>query len=203
MTTPQSPLTEEFRLMFRPRATYRAGRHVAVVRAPWWLVLRRPLLMLGAIAAFVSFTSAGRLVALQMLLTMVAWGFLPLFQLGVIAAVVTLFVRNTGLPRSRMIDLYFVGHGPWYLFLLIIVGICLLAPSVYEAISGLLRVGVLPALLLLTLGWGVALTYAFFRHACGVSRGRASLLSAGTTLTNFALILGYYLVTYQLQPLLR
>jgi hypothetical protein len=200
------PWSDDALVMVRPFRTYaelaaapddRAGLGGSAGRT----LATRVALVLLVIGGFVSFTAAGRLVAFHVASTMVFWSFVPAVQAGVFAAV----VRLCGPPRQRprtvpALVLYFTGHGPWLVFLLLVAGVCLAAPDVYGAMRWLLGHYVLPALFLGAIGWCGVLTFACFRAGLGWSRGRAG---AGTALfyAGFsAVIVGYYLAMNQIQP---
>ena len=156
------------------------------------------LLVLGG---FVSLTAAGRLVAFHVASTMVFWSFLPAVQAAVFAAV----VRVASPPRQRpllvpALSLYFTGHGPWLMFLLLVAGVCLAAPDVYAAMSWLLGHGVLPVLFLGAVAWCAVLTFACFRAGLGFSRARAGAATALFYAGFSGVIVGYYLAMNQIQP---
>ncbi|MCA9519537.1 MAG: hypothetical protein KC609_01125 [Myxococcales bacterium] len=196
-------LSDEARILFRPYRGYQqvAGEPIDV--APTVLALRRPLMTLLAIGWFVSMTAAGRLVAWHLGFAAFFWGFLPVYQMIVLTALFAFFPSPYALSWSRRVDLYFSGNGAWYLFMSALVAVCLFAPNVYTAMSALLRYGVLPGALLCAFIWSIVVSHAFFRRGCGLSRGRAALATLLNYLLWPGLIVGYYLLTNQLQPLMR
>jgi hypothetical protein len=189
--------SDDARLLRRPFVTY--GELAAVNDArPLRAALLRALLLLFVIGAFVSITSAGRLVAFHLVGTMVFWSFLPLIQGAVFAAVARFVAPHQ--PVSAALALHFRGYAPWHLFLLAVAGVCLFAPDVAAAMTALLRTGALPGLLVATwIGSGV-LTFACFRSGIGLSRSRASAATALYYLGYVSAIVGYYLATNQIQP---
>jgi hypothetical protein len=194
----------EAALLVRPFSTYRALAERREGRT--WRDLARGLLLEGVLlGAFVSLTSAGRLVASHVVLTAVFWGFLPLLQVGAVAAAVRVARGSTegGAAREGVlpaVSLYLDGLGPYYLFYLALSGICLFAPDVYGVLTALLRVGALPLYLLGTIVWGVVITWAFFREGLALPRGRAAL-GAGVFYAIFVgVVVGWYLATNQIQP---
>lgn len=187
----------EAALLVRPFATYRALGERRSERS--WRDLARGILIEGVLlGAFVSITSAGRLVISHVVLTAVFWGFLPLLQIAAVAAAV-----YATAPRERMagaISLYFEGLGPYYVFYLVLSAICLVAPDVYAAMTALLRTSALPLFLLGTIVWGVVITWAFFRDGLGLPRGRAGL-GMGVFYGIFVgVVLSWYLALNQIQP---
>lgn len=197
---PESPATlwsSEAALLLRPFATYRALAGDRGERS--WRDLVRSILVEGVfLGAFVSLTSAGRLVAAHIFFTTVFWGFLPLLQIAAVAAAVRLSA-----PRERVVpalSLYFEGLGPYYVFFLVLSAICLFVPNVYGAMTALLRIGAIPGFLLATIGWGSTITWAFFRAGLGLSRARAGLGAAVFYLIFVGVVLGWYLAWNQIQP---
>lgn len=187
----------EAALLVRPFRTYRELGERRAERT--WRDLARGLLIEGVmLGAFVSITSAGRLVIWHVLLTAVFWGFLPALQVGAVAAAV-----RAAAPGERIVpaaSLYFDGLGPYYVFYLFLSGVCLLAPDVYGAMTGLLRAGALPLILVGTIAWGVVITWAFFREGLGLSRGRAGRGAAVFYAIFVGVVLSWYLALNQIQP---
>lgn len=191
----------EAALLVRPFSTYRALAERRRDRT--WRDLARGLLLEGVmLGAFVSLTSAGRLVASHVVLTAVFWGFLPLLQVGAVAAAVRV-ARGAGAPRESVlpaVSLYFDGLGPYYLFYLALTGICLFAPDVYAVFTALMRVGAIPLYLLGTIVWGAVITWAFFREGLALPRARAAVGAAVFYAIFVGVVVGWYLATNQIQP---
>ncbi len=198
------PWSDDLRLMARPFQGYRelaveegglSGREA--LRSAGF----KALFLLFVIGGFISITSAGRLVAFHVASTMVFWSFAPLAQLAVFASVTRLLAPT--FSPGRALSLYLGGHGPWLLLMTLIAGVCLLAPDVYAAARWMLDHGVLPGLLLVATLWAGVLTFACFRAGIGLSRARAALATGLFYLGYVGVIVGYYLVTNQIQPQLR
>jgi hypothetical protein len=187
----------EAALLVRPFRTYRELGERRAQRT--WRDVARGLLLEGVmLGAFVSITSAGRLVIWHVLLTSVFWGFLPALQIGAVAAAV-----RVAAPRERLapaVSLYFEGLGPYYVFYLALSGICLTAPDVYGTMTALLRVGAIPLLLVGTIAWGIVITWAFFREGLGLTRGRAGRGAAVFYGIFVGVVLSWYLALNQIQP---
>lgn len=194
------PWSDDARVMTRPFRTY-AELGAAPDDRPARALAVRVAGLLLVLGCFVSLTAAGRLVAFHVASTMIFWSFVPAVQ----AAVFALVLRLLDPPRARTalvpsLTLYFTGHGPWLVFLMLVAGVCLFAPDVYRTMMVLLTRGVLPGAMLGTIVWSMVLTFACFRAGLGFSRGRAAgataLFYAGFTVT----IVGYYLSMNQIQP---
>lgn len=189
--------SDDARLLRRPFLTYGALAGVTDAR-PLRTALLRALLLLFVIGAFVSITSAGRLVTFHVAGTMAFWSFLPLIQGLVFGAVVRLVAPKQSVKAA--LALHFRGYALWHLFLLAVSGVCLFAPDVAAAMTALLSTGVLPGLLVATwVGSGV-LTFACFRSGIGLSRARASAATALYYLGYVGTIVAYYLAMNQIQP---
>lgn len=193
------PWSDDTRVMLRPFRTY-AELAALPDEHPGRTAATRALLFLFVVAAFVSFTAAGRLVAFHVASSMVAWSFLPAIQGALFALAVRLLGPRDGLSVPRALGLYFTGHGPWMLFFMALVGMCLFAPSVYETFSWLLQHGVIPGLMLVVIVWSGVLTFACFRAGVGMPKGRAAAATALFYACFTSAILGWYLALNQIQP---
>lgn len=160
----------------------------------------RLLALLGAVAGFVSITTAGRLVAAHVAWSMLAWSFLPALQ--AVALVVALRGVAPGRSRAAAFSLLLLGAGPWIALLLSLAGVCLLAPDVAGALTALLRAGALPALLLAAQAWAMTLTVAMLRAGLGLSRAATARCAALYYGLFAAMIAGWYLAVGELLPLL-
>jgi hypothetical protein len=198
--TEESVWSDEARALFRPFRTYRDLAQGEPVTG-WRVLLRRPILYLLLLGAFVSLSAAGRLVSVHVFSTAIFWSFAPFLQMAAVALLARLLAPRRGVARA--VDLHFVGQGPWLLTLFALVAICLFAPRVYDTFVFLLGTGVLPGMLVLTMLWSMVLTVAFFRSGLSLSWAKTGL----ATILYYGLyggsIVAYYLATDQLQPLLR
>jgi len=161
---------------------------------------RRPALLLLMLGAFVSFTSAGRLVTYSLLNTAAFWLFVPGLQVVAIIVVSRALRANCG--TSVAIDRFFVSQGPWYIFFLTISGLCLFSPDVYGSFSFLMGNGILPIGLLATAFWSNILSVACFRAGFGFSWKRTAAAFALYHLLYSGVVISYYFAMDQLQPLL-
>lgn len=198
--------SDDARVMVRPFRTYaELGETIDEPRGegpgPARALALRVAFILLLLGGFVSLTAAGRLVAFHVASTMLFWSFVPAVQAAVFAVVLRLVDPRR--PRAALVPaltLYFTGHGPWLSFLMLLAGVCLVAPDVYGTMTWLLRHGVLPGAMLGVIVWSMVLTFACFRKGLGFSRGRAgaatALFYAGFTVV----IVGYYLSMNQIQP---
>jgi hypothetical protein len=191
------PFSDDIRLMFRPFAGYRALA-VRDDQAPGRSALEKAVFLLFVIGAFVSLTSAGRLVAFHVASSMVFWSFAPALQ----SVAVTLALRTVapGVDVRRALALYFSGHAPWMILLVALAAAPIVAPNTYVTMTWLFRSGVIPVAFLGAIAWGGILTYACFRTGLGLARGQAIKATALFYAAYVGSILGYYLATNQIQP---
>jgi hypothetical protein len=190
------PLADELLLMVAPAATYRrllAGP----LRSGWRAILYRPAVFALVIGAFVTLTNSGQLYPSLLLGAAVGWAWVPLLQLLVATPLIAIG-RRRPMPLSTALDLFFLGHAPWSLWLLV-AGACLMR-DLPEALATL-RLGPLLLSALLPIAWTNLLIWAFARNVLGLPAWLAAL----GTLAYQALIWGAaYLyvgaVTFRLQP---
>lgn len=165
------------------------------------MLIRRPLASACFIGAFVSFAVTGRLVAPIIADGMLWWSFIPVLQAGYIALTLMVFGRGP-MTFVRAIDLFFVGQGPLFLWLLTISTITAIAPDVF--VARLLSHGS-PFLIgsaVVTLAWVNSTTFGFLRGAVGLPAARAAF----ATVTYSAALWGTlasYLFAVDLLPYYR
>lgn len=190
----------EVRVLVRPRRTFAALAASPPDVRPLTLALRRPLSFLLIGAAFVSFSSAGRLVLGHLLWSTLSLAFVVLLHLAVLALAVAITSRRR--LGARDVDLFFVARAPW-MFLLVALSVWLvLVRDGPISIFGLFLGGVMPFALLAVTLWSTFLDYVFFRAALSQARGRAALATLIVFVGYFGLGSLWYVVTDQLGPLL-
>jgi hypothetical protein len=193
------PWSDDARVMVHPFRTYADLAVVPAPRPSRALAVRAAFVLL-LLGGFVSLNASGRLVAFHVASTMVFWSFVPAVQAAVFVAVRHALARDSVVPRAEALGLYFTGHGPWLLFLLLVDGICLAVPDVYVTLSWLFQRGILPVLFFVTIGWSMLLTYACFRAGLGLPKGKAGIATALFYIGFSGVIIGYYLAMNQIQP---
>ncbi len=182
--------------MTTPRRFYRDGESDVDARAALPARLATSLLTLGV---FVSLTTAGRLAPAHLVGTALAWAFLPALQLAALAA--ALRAGGSRAPLAPAFSRYLAGHGPWFLWLLSLAGVCLVAPDAWRAFRALLSTGALPLSLVATLAWGAVIQAALLSAACA-TRARAALATAVFYVTLGGSIALWYVATGSLLPVL-
>jgi hypothetical protein len=190
-------LTNELRVMVRPIATYRRLA-MNVDDGGTWLLIRRPLFVAFVFGSFVSLTVSGHLTLPLILDGMIFWSFVPVLQALLVMALLLIFARGR-MRTSKAIDLFFMGHCAWMLWLLGIAGTCLFFPLKQIYLWPTKWGWVLPLSLLGAWIWSNVTSFGFFRGALGLSMFRAGVVVAFYTLVFWGIIISYVLTVDALQ----
>lgn len=89
-----------------------------------WSAMRRPAFMVFLLGCLVSLVTAGSLSPRLFAAGALNALFVPLLEIGVLAG---MWRKRRTLPFSRTVDLFFMGHGPWVLWLLVMCAIWVFA----------------------------------------------------------------------------
>ena len=183
--------------MLRPTATYRwlEGR---ADDGGVWLLLRRPLFVALVVGSFTSFTVSGHLTLSLLLDGMLFWGFIPVLQALLISGIVFVSARGR-IPLPKAIDLFFMGHGPWLLWLLGVAGTCLFFPLKQFYLWPTQWGWLLPISLLGAWVWSNMTSFGFLRGALNLSTLRASAALLIYTVMFWGIILSYLFAVESLQ----
>jgi len=133
-----------------------------------WTAAQRPLFMVFLLGCLVSLVTAGSL-SLRLFAAgaINAW-FVPLLEIGVLAGV---WRSKRTIPFSRTVDLFFMGHGPWVLWLLVMCAIWAFASPTH----GFVLTGRwMWSLLGVVLVWSAYIDFCFLRHVLRESAARAA-----------------------------
>lgn len=182
-------------MLVRPRETYRAlANHDGDGIDSIWRGPLRTALVFGGV---LSLSTAGRLSVPLLVGGTLAWAFVPALQV-VCLAIVTVGLSRRRLPARRLVALFELGNAPWLLWLLAMVGWLLLHPgeNVFVALPG----SWVAASLLGVFLWSMSLDHAFARGVLGLGAGRSILAVALYKLLFWGSIVGFFLVSEQLQP---
>ena len=187
----------EVQVMLRPFAAY---QRLASEPAPadGWGFLQRPLFQAFLLGAIASLGIARRLSLPLVLSAGIAWSFVPALQIASVLAV-RRSVGHRSLPPGRSIDLYFMGQGPWLLWLLVLVAVQGLLPP-ERAAAAMGPKGPLFWSFAVPLLWSPLLTYAFLRGALQASRARALRALGLHTALIWGVVLGFFQLSGQLGP---
>lgn len=152
--------------MFRPKAAYaHLAAHPASGR---WLPWRRPLLVALILGCTISLITSRSLTLRLAASGTVTWSFVPLLEIGSLAAIWR--HRPRLISRSRAVDLFFTGHGPWSFWL---IGFGAFWSSVsqsdFSTATEYFWLGSVPVMLL----WSGYIDFCFLQGVLGRSRTRA------------------------------
>src|SRR4051812_40766721 len=113
----RTALSPELRVMFDPVSTYAS---LAAERTPAsgrWAALRRPALVALVTGTAAAVASTGRVTFSLVVSCTICWSVVPLLQAATAAGT----LRPAGAVRlgaAQRLDLWFVAHGPWSLWML-------------------------------------------------------------------------------------
>jgi hypothetical protein len=163
----QLPL--ELRLALAPLDTYRQ-LIAEPVRGNWLRALERPAFVAAIIGTALTMSAARRVPLGLVLMGIVCWSFVPILQC-LIGAVLIGWGRGRQMSMPRCLELLFIGHLPWSLWTLIVLG-------VYTFTT--LPIGLAAQLLSLLIPgvWTTIILIAFCRTALGCTPTRARVLTA-------------------------
>lgn len=185
--------SDELRIMLRPVSTYRqlskAADHFGV-----WIMIRRPLFVALVIGSFVSITVSGHLTISLLFDGMVFWSFLPILQSILMSGIVIIFGRRR-IPTSKALDLFFMGHGPWLMWLLAMAATCLFFPVKQFYLWPIQWGWILPVSLLAAWIWSSVTSFAFLRGVLEVSKLRAMALLVLYTVLLWGIVICSLVVT--------
>lgn len=172
----------DLRLALAPLDTYRQ-LIVEPVRGTWLRALERPALVALIIGTAVTMSSARRAPFGLVLMGIACWSFVPIVQ-WLIGAIVIGRARGRRLSMLRCLELLFIGHLPWSLWLLAMVGL--------ETFT-LLRIGRTTEVLSLVVPavWTTMIVFAFCRTALDCTPARARLLTAAHQTMTWATFFTY------------
>jgi hypothetical protein len=185
--------SDELRIMLRPVSTYRELSKAAVDSGVW-AIIRRPLFVALVVGSFVSITVSGRLTISLLFDGMVFWSFVPILQGVLMSGIVVIFGRRR-LSSSKAVDLFFMGHGPWLMWLLAIAATCLFFPVKQFYLWPIHGGWVLPVSLLGAWIWSSVTTFAFLRGALELSKLCASVLLVLSTFLLWGIVISFLVVT--------
>jgi hypothetical protein len=173
--------SDELLVALRPDATYREllarDTHVA-----WRRALRRPAFVAFLIGSVATAAATGHVSAAALASTTVAWSFAVALQLAVGAAVIlSAPTRRVSMPRAM--DLWFAGHLPWSLWLLLV--------SVVLRVSTSAGTEEVLLTLVVPMAWTAFIASAFCRIVLGATPRGARLRAAAHQSVTLALVLSY------------
>jgi hypothetical protein len=137
-----------------------------------WIALKRPLFLAFLLGCTVSFLTVRTLSVRLIVPGMIYWSFVPLIEIGALIAVCRGDHQNISLPR--LIDSFFSGYRPWFLWL---TGMCaiwsLLAPAA-KSLDWTISVLWLFCGVAVAVPWSAYIDFRFFTSILRRDRARAA-----------------------------
>jgi hypothetical protein len=176
------PLPSDLRLALAPHDTYRQLM-AEPARGTWLRALERPALLALIIGTAVTMSSARRVPLGLVLMGIVCWSFVLIVQ-WLIGVVVIGRARGRPVSMPRALELLFVGHLPWSLWILTMIGL-------YTFTTTSLGLAAQIHSLLVPAVWTTTIVFAFCRTALGCSPVRARLLTAAHQTMTWVVFVAY------------
>jgi hypothetical protein len=140
------------------------------VRGTWVRALERPALVAVIIGTAVTMSSALRSSIGLVSMGILCWSFVPIIQL-VIGAIVIGRARGRSISVPRALELLFIGHLPWTLWTLVMLGLYTFTSIPLGLVGEVLSL-LIPGI------WTTKIVFEFCRSALGCTVSRARLLTA-------------------------
>jgi hypothetical protein len=146
----------ELWVMLRPRAAY-SELALDTAEPSRWMAIRRPLLLAFVCGCAVSLMTSGRVTLRLTVPAMLYFTFVPLIEIAALAV-----VRSRSISLARAIDLFFMGHAPWPLWLTGFAAAWAFLPAM-QVFATLTRPLTWYAPVLLVLAWSAYIDFWFLR----------------------------------------
>jgi hypothetical protein len=187
--------SDELRLLFRPEDGYRelTDRTAPSPRHG----LRRPLVFLLTLASMISLLTAGRLTLPLLLEACVAWSFVPALHVAVAAGSARMLAGGRR-RTAETIDLYFMGFGPWSLWMLALSGAALFVPT-DQALWTITQFWLLGSAATAFV-WSAWINLGFFRGVLGLTLPGAVLAVVCVRAWVWGFAVAYFHLSDQLLP---
>jgi hypothetical protein len=161
--------------MARPARTY--ATELGVRRAGLWVAVRRPALVALVLGAATAVSSTGHLTIRLLISGIVCWSFVPLLQMAIAAAIMR-SAASQSIALPRRLDLWFMGHAPWSLWIVAAMSTMAAAPIAAHVEWAIMASAVVPIV------WTSIIGAAFCRVVLGdpplVASARTALHQAIT-----------------------
>jgi hypothetical protein len=163
------PPSPDIWVMLHPGAAY-----ANLARLPGsggWILFRRPILVALVFGCVISLMTSGRLTLRLALPAAIVWSFVPLLEMASLAAVWHIKRPPISLPRA--IDLFFMGHAPWSLWLVGFAAIRAFVPTV-QVFAWMGAKWIWFASAFLAMAWSGYIDFHFFRTVLDRTAARAA-----------------------------
>lgn len=172
----------DLRLAFRPSSSYTA---LAALDTPssWLTAVQRVLLGMLLVGVSVAIAATGGVSPSLLLSTSASWSWVMVVQLAIAFAMTHPLPRDGRLTTARAIELWFAGHIPWTLWVLVLGPLLRLVPD--------LEVELLILSMVLPMAWTATIAAAFGRVVLRQSDSEAWLRAGLHQLVLLGVILSY------------
>ncbi len=157
------------------------------------LALRRPAFVALVLGTTVAMTSTGRVTAALVASVALCWSFATAAQLAAAAILVGSSARRH-VPMARGIDLLFIGHAPWSLWLLLLAAWSVWSPYPKPGLTTVVALGSIPAI------WTAVIIYGFCRSVLNLAPRAALTRMLLHQSTTWGLAALYIAVAVQMWP---
>lgn len=195
MNRDPGPWSAELRLLVQPEAGYRQAADAWALRPASWF--SRPALFLLVLGSTISILTAGRLALPLLVEACLAWSFVPALHV-LAAAAVRLVPGGRRTSFGEAVDLYFMGFGPWLLWLLSLSGAAFFIPSAEPAWS--IRQAWFLGGAFAAFVWSAWINLGFFRGALRWTLPRAALGVVAVRVAVWGFVVAYLHLSDQLLP---
>jgi hypothetical protein len=137
-------ISPEIHVMLSPMRAY-AVYAPAHTRSGLWIAIRRPLFVALLLGVAIAMTATHTVAAPVVVSVTLCWSVAVVIQLVTALIVVGPSSRRT-VPMSRALDLFFLGHAPWSLWLLAVGGMATWTPDLVNTLTVVLTMLVPAAL---------------------------------------------------------
>jgi hypothetical protein len=145
-----------------------------------WRMLHRPLIVALVIGTAVPIMAVQRVTLGLLVSSAVSFSFVVAIQIAV-GAVLVASAASRRVRMARALDLWFAGHVPYSLWLLVAAGAIAAMPA--AGLDGLIAVAVIPSV------WTAVVVAAFCRHVLGTSKAGARVRATAHFLAMWAIAL--------------
>lgn len=180
VTTRQLP--SDLRVAIAPHTTYQQLQR-AHVTTTWPGALRRPALWALLVGTSVAAAATGGVSPVLVLSTTLSWCWVVVLQLAIAMAMVQPLPRDVDRAFPRALELWFAGHAPWTIWLLVLVPVVRLRPD--------LSVEALVLSMLVPMAWTARIAAAFSQVVLGRTAAESWIRAVAHLAAVVALILSF------------
>jgi len=169
--------------MFRPARVFRELSRRSAGPSGWW---HKPVWLVTVLAFAMSVTATGRFSLRLLLDGVVSFAFIPLLGIAGLAAVASR--RPDGRTFRETLDLFFIGYGPWLVWLAIFAALTATVPP--RELGHWIVAAELS--LLVPMVWAIYVDFHFFREVMQLTAGGATRAIALHRLIGWVGLVAYF-----------